>query len=59
MNCLVCGYPDASTLCPRCGTDLRLLAGESGEARLEIQPTHPRVDDSPERAERKATKRSD
>jgi len=57
MNCLVCGYPDASTLCPRCGTDLRLLAGEGGEARLEIASTRAPVDQSSDRAERRAAKR--
>lgn len=57
MNCLVCGYPDASTLCPRCGTDLRLLSGESGEARLVIAPTDPDMHLAQERGERKSAKR--
>jgi len=57
VNCLVCGYADASTICPRCGTDLRLLAGETGEARLEIaavDDAHPSAD----RSDRKGPKRS-
>ena len=58
MNCLVCGYQDASTLCPRCGTDLRLLAGEAGEARLEIAHVGHAASVSEDRADRKAPKRS-
>jgi len=58
VNCLVCGYPDASTLCPRCGTDLRLLAGEAGEARLEIAHVRHAASLSEDRADRKAPKRS-
>lgn len=46
MVCPVCGHREAGALCPRCGTDLRALAGEDGAARLEVaavaEPTRDR-----------------
>ena len=36
MACDVCGYPETNGICSRCGTDLRALAGEDGDIRLEI-----------------------
>lgn len=36
MTCPVCGYSEVEGVCARCGTDLLALAGEGGEARLEV-----------------------
>ncbi|MEK6851028.1 MAG: hypothetical protein AABY30_00665 [Candidatus Thermoplasmatota archaeon] len=36
MVCPVCGLVDVASPCRRCGTDLHALAGDRGEARLEV-----------------------